>query len=430
MSTQKEEIIVRAGFDNTALASGMRTAGHQIKEWGQEVVSVIAGAFAVEKIAEFSEHIISFAKNISLTAERLGVTTDEVQRLQYAGALTGVQLDTIANALDKIARAKEKVLAGGAGTEELLKSFERFGITLSELQKMAPQELFDKISESVSKTGVNSAVTADAMELIGKSGGKLIPLLKEFHELSEKAPIVSEHDIENIRQMGEAMEGWKMKAEAAAASIFGHLFNSDRWQRAFYGMTSSFGMFEKEYQHFVDLTDAQDKQKSSPEKTGGGGESSGAGASGTGGAGGGSKAGLAALYLRRTQLMREIANVGGLKYSDFQDKAAELHDIEDQLALKNAPHELARLQTERGQVARDLRHQQSLLPIGDAARAADIEKIHGLADKLKSFDDQIADYNKNNLQKIAEHATKQTTAMEKIAGAINGGKMQSEIASK
>ena len=170
MATQKEELIVRAGFDSTALASGLRSTVGQVQHWGKEIGCYIAGAFALEKLVEFQKGIFEFAKSISLTAERLGVTTDEVQKLQYAGAMTGVALDTVASALEKLARAKEKALGGGAGGDQLIASFARFGITMKELQTLAPDQLFDKISESVEKTGVNSVVTADAMELMGRSG--------------------------------------------------------------------------------------------------------------------------------------------------------------------------------------------------------------------------------------------------------------------
>ena len=84
---------------------------------------------------------------------------------------------------------------------------------------------------------------------------------------------------------------------------------------------------------------------------------------------------------------------------------------------------------ERGQAARDLRIEQSHLPVGEAARSAEKEKIYSLAARLKGIDSKIVDYNKSNLEKIADHASKQTSAMEKIAGAVEAGKLNVKIPS-
>jgi hypothetical protein len=65
-------------------------------------------------------------------------------------------------------------------------AFAAFGLSVEDIEKLAPAELFDRIAESVSKTGANAKVTASAMDLFGKAGGNLIPLLSEFSEQSKR----------------------------------------------------------------------------------------------------------------------------------------------------------------------------------------------------------------------------------------------------
>ena len=437
MSTQREEIVVRAGFDNTQLNRDLRSTGDNIKNWAGNVGKALIGAFAVEKIFDFGKGLLELGKSISLTAERLGVTTAQVQKLQYAGAMTGVQLDTIAGALDRLARAKEKVLNQDAGSQKLLESFNRFGITIADIEKMAPVELFDKISESVSKTGTNASVTADAMDLFGKSGGKLIPLLAEFRAQSQNAPIISDDDLQNIRDASEELEGLNMQLKAIAATMLVRIFQKKTWQEFWYSVShpdtqaddiaAQFNDPEKigdpakkaaYYRAHPEMNPASPKSStdddSEAEGSGGKGSSSGAGSS---------LKDVADLYQRRAVLARQIRDVHGNSYSTFLEKAAELKGIQDEIDLKNAPDEQSRLKVQQSQARRDLRTEQVKLPIGDEARAAEKVKVQNLADRLGGINSQILDYTKSPMKTLADHMEKQSTTLEKISGVVQNGAM-------
>jgi hypothetical protein len=444
--TQEEEIKIRMGFDAASIEKGMqvmldnqRTYADTFKGIWNKVGGTLAALFTVDAFKSFASSVTDFSKQISETAERLGVTTEEVQKLQYAGAMTGVELNTIAQALDKLAQAKEKVLNNDKGADKLIEDFQRFGITIQNLETMSPSDLFNAISKSVATTGVNASVTAGAMELFGRAGGKLLPVLQEFREQSEKAPIVSDQDIQNIRQAADAMEGLKIKIEATGAYIFGHLADASRWKKAWYGFLGTFGIgdYEKKYEamggeegEIANANAAQPLGPPAPKSIASGDGSDGdgvGGAGGTGAAGGKGMSGTDALYRRRAELLRKIRNVSGNSYSDFQGMAKELRGINDQLDVKNAPDTLSKLYVQRDQATRDLRIAQTTLPIGDAARAANVEKIHSLADVAGGFNSQISDFNKSDSQKLLDHMISHSQHLEKIAGAISNGKMNAQI---
>lgn len=411
MGTQREEIVVRAGFDNTALASGMRTAKQNISHWAGEIATTLAGAFAVEKIFEFEKGMADWVKQLSLTAERLGVNTDEVQKLSYAATMTGTNLDTIATALDKLAKAKEKILRGEAGSNELAESFGRFGITIKQLQNLTPDQLFDAISESVAKTGANAEVTADAMALFGRAGGKLIPMLKELREQGSKAPIITEEEIANIRRAGEEWETFGIKMKVVAARItssFADVFNALRTGQ---------GIFAWQKKAVENLPKAGADISISPGAEMEGGKAS-----------GGGKKDVADLYQRRAELIRKINQLSKYSRPELRAFGDELNSIKDKLEIASAPNEEARLKAERAQAVRDLGVQQRTL-VPEAGIPAYRDKVDSLTDKIRGLDFRIEDLHKTGIEKLAIHAEKQSQAMEKIAGAVKGGLLEVHIPS-
>lgn len=231
MSIKREEIVVRARFNNTELSKGLRTAGHQVTEWANDVGKKLAALFAVEKVFEFTKGLIEFGSKIADTAERLNVTTAEVQKLTYAAKLSGLELDDVAAAFDRLAKAKNKALEPGKSGESMRDAFSGLGIAIADLQALSPDELFQKISEHIAATGANSTTAANAMEVFGRSGAKLIPMLKEYTELRKQAPIVSAADLRLIKAVGDATEASWMKVKAASASMLALVASGVAWKR-------------------------------------------------------------------------------------------------------------------------------------------------------------------------------------------------------
>src|SRR6266705_3835645 len=145
-----------------------------VLEKGLQLAEGLGVGFGVEKLISFDEQIMSMGKALKDTAERLGVTTDQVQALNYAAQEAGSDLEHVANGLDKLAKAKETVLEGGAAGEKLVQVFSDFGISIEQIRSASPIELFEAIGQSIDKTGVSSKVTADSLSLMGKSGSHLI----------------------------------------------------------------------------------------------------------------------------------------------------------------------------------------------------------------------------------------------------------------
>lgn len=187
----------------------------------------------VEQLVSFDEKILSMGRALKDTSERLGVTTDEVQSLNYAAQETGSNLEHVANGLDRLAKSKEAALSGTKDGEKLVQTFSDFGISIDRIRSSTPKELFDALGESIEKTGVNSKVTSDILGLMGRAGSQLIPTLKELAKNSadfEHSPLkMTKEDIDSIDRAAKSWErfGTAVKVFGAEAQVgLGDIFTS------------------------------------------------------------------------------------------------------------------------------------------------------------------------------------------------------------
>lgn len=219
------------------------TLSHAVTE-ARKASQMIQGGFAaigLGSFASFENSIYQMGKSLRENADRLGVSTDEVQALNYAAEEAGSSLDHVATALDRLAKSKETALSGSKEGAKLAETFQDFGLSIQQVRDKSPKELFDSLGASINRTGVNAQVTADLMALIGRNAGALIPTLKglaDNYAQFEHSPLrLSESDIATIDKAGHAWNrlftGIKVGAAGAQIGLMA-LFKSDTWASLLY----------------------------------------------------------------------------------------------------------------------------------------------------------------------------------------------------
>lgn len=137
----------------------------------------VVGAFSVGMVKNFIQDQIELGSKINDTAEKLGVTTEQLQKFQFAAGLSGVEAESAAQALGFLNKNIGAAITGGA---EQADTFRKLGIVLKnndgvrELNDIVPE-----VADAFAKLGSDQERTALSMQLFGKSGASLIPLLKQ-----------------------------------------------------------------------------------------------------------------------------------------------------------------------------------------------------------------------------------------------------------
>jgi len=220
-------LLARLGLDTTEFSSGIKRAQSGAAGLGKDlrrhiggqlagIGTAIAGAFTVGAVTSFVGQLTHMADEIRDVAELLGISTDEVQRMQKAAGDAGVSFGSIVNAFQRIEQYRAKAQSGDEGAMFI---FNRLRVDPSKLTAM--QIFKQAIDESAKGTFENAA----AFELLGKkvTGFKLVA-----DELRNQGPIklISEDDLKRLDQankkLEEALRLFKVQSTPAAAAGLGY----------------------------------------------------------------------------------------------------------------------------------------------------------------------------------------------------------------
>lgn len=109
-------------------------------------------------------------------AERIGVSVEDLSALNFAGKMNGLEFEDMTGALTKLSVKMQEASAGGKEAGAL---FADVGVKVTDASgKIKPAEkVLAEIAERFAGFEDGAAKTALAVDLFGKSGAKLVPLL-------------------------------------------------------------------------------------------------------------------------------------------------------------------------------------------------------------------------------------------------------------
>jgi hypothetical protein len=230
------DLKARVSLDGSGFSSGLNRLEGAVGSFAGR----IGAAFSVGAIANFSKQIIDWGSEINDLSTRLGVSVTRVQELSFAAKQSGADINDIAQGLTKIQDAFETMKQGGTTGEKLLKAFQTLGVSIEELTTKKPAELLDSIGKNLESTGINSEKTAAMIDLFGKSGGKLIPVLTELNaktkEFQGSGLGITKEDISTLDEAGDKLDKiWlRLKVIGSQSMIgLGKILNGDLFTEFF-----------------------------------------------------------------------------------------------------------------------------------------------------------------------------------------------------
>jgi len=148
---------------------------------------ILAGAFSVRALAQFSKAQIDMGDALQKNAQRLGVTVEQLSAYTYASQLAGTNTETVYKSLVRLSsNLRDAVITP---TAEAARAFKELGFSVTDasgnlkssdsaLRELAA--LFADIEDGSQKTAL-------AVKIFGKSGAEIIPLLNDLEALTAEA---------------------------------------------------------------------------------------------------------------------------------------------------------------------------------------------------------------------------------------------------
>jgi methyl-accepting chemotaxis protein len=170
---------VKVGWEDSALRRGISSAMSTIKGFASGIAKVGIGTLFAQGINAATRAVFDFVEAgaaIDDIANRTGASTEGLSQLAYAADQSGASIQDIEKAMRKLADVETEAARGGSAAA---KSLSRVGLSAKDLDGLSPEEKFLAISEGLSKIQDPAERSSLAMDLLGKSGANLLPMMED-----------------------------------------------------------------------------------------------------------------------------------------------------------------------------------------------------------------------------------------------------------
>lgn len=144
----------------------------------------VAAATAVAGIGALGialQTTINGLDDLSKSAQKVGITTEELSKLAYAGELADVSLDTLTSSLGRLTKAQAEALDESSKTAKV---FDALGISVKDAagNLRSSSDVLGDFAQRFQELGGSPEAVAAGFQLFGRSFQELIPLLKDGRE--------------------------------------------------------------------------------------------------------------------------------------------------------------------------------------------------------------------------------------------------------
>lgn len=207
-----KSIIARVGLDGTEFDHGARQIEHRAEKMGENVVEgfkeKLAEGFAVYLGLEGARNTMEFAHQMEILSTRTGISTDDLQKFDFAAKRSGTSIDSVVTAVEKLGIAQAKAI----NDPKIYEALTRLGLSPDQIHNLeGASENFQVIGERIKTASVNGQVLKDMTEAFGRSSRELIPMFKNGlgeagDELKRINGLIPEDKIKRMAEASERME--------------------------------------------------------------------------------------------------------------------------------------------------------------------------------------------------------------------------------
>lgn len=187
MANNLGSLVVSLGLDAAEFTRGLSKSEYQTQQWVQRFetgieaarTGALAAFAAMGTAAALLDRQLNDIAGFQDLADKVGDTAEEVASLKLAADLSGTALDSIAAASVKLTTALSKTDDESKGVGAALKAI---GLEMDEFKRLTPVAQIDAVAQALAGFEDGAGKTAVAVQLFGKSGADLIPMLNDLAE--------------------------------------------------------------------------------------------------------------------------------------------------------------------------------------------------------------------------------------------------------
>lgn len=210
---------------NSALVQGLRFAQDKLQGLGKSIMRIGAGftamgAAILGPLAAAVGQFIAVGGALDDMSSRTGIARTVLGELKFAAEQSGASLDDVEKATKKMAKV---ITDADRGLKSAKDSLGLLGLTADDLKGKLPDEQLQIIADRLAAIDDPTTRTAAAIELLGKSGTNLLPMVGQLRELRAEAVRLglapTEESSKLADALGDAFDAVKSVVGATAYEI-------------------------------------------------------------------------------------------------------------------------------------------------------------------------------------------------------------------
>lgn len=179
-------LIVKIGTDLSSLNSGLKEAQDKVKETSGKISEVVnkvgttmtvAGAAITGAFGLMIKSTLDYADALYDTSERTGIAVDTLSELKYVAEQTESSFEAVSTGLKFLSK---NIYEASQGTKEASEGFLKLGISIDDEvtgKLITADEALFKVADKFKLMTDDTLKTGLAMQLFGRQGASLIPIL-------------------------------------------------------------------------------------------------------------------------------------------------------------------------------------------------------------------------------------------------------------
>lgn len=205
---------------NEVLLNSIDRINNAIGSLGKKLFSLAADAGA-------------YADEVNTIAKQTGLTTEQIQKFQYATEIIDVPLETLTGSMAKLIK---NMSTAQKGTGDAAEAFKKLGVRITDNQGQLndSQQVFDEVIKKLARMENATQRDAYAMQIFGKSAQDLNPLilggaeaLKELGDEAEAAGLIlSQTALDDANTFNDMLDKLRATIKAVVSVVGADLANS------------------------------------------------------------------------------------------------------------------------------------------------------------------------------------------------------------
>ena len=217
-----------------------------------------AGLLAQQGFEQVFGATMRLADAVNTLSQRSGIGTDAIQRLGYAASQSEGSMEAVGQGMRFLSQNMDQA---ARGSKEAQESFSRMGISIRDASgnlKTSEQVFYD-VADAMQRTTDGGQRQAMAMQLLGRGGVELVPLLSQgsraIREMGDEAQamgaVMSGEAIQAMDDFDDALTAFTASGQQLKSAILGAILPAmTDWIRGFIDITSAGEKGEKAIAQF------------------------------------------------------------------------------------------------------------------------------------------------------------------------------------